>query len=231
MCSMSQTVLKKWFHNVKYTVLHISIWGNKQDILPWFLFSFPLVLSWDPPLVFSYFSWAFHHDLIQNIENGITAKGIWRSARVHMSAACSSLSCGWSCPLIFSPLIVWGQVYVNTVSQPGPETLYGCKALVWPVSFKLDICTLGCPVDWWWLDTEQGCVLSPVLWPSDELWGLCSGCQLGNSQPFGHWTGNTIFPLPSSSSPPGPLGSSGWGQWQSGFGAWKWAAMASVSWS
>lgn len=155
MFSMSQTVLKKWFHNVKYTTLHISIWGNKQDILPWFLFSFPLVLSCDPPLVFSYFSWAFHHDLIQNIENGITAKGIWRSARVHMSAACSSLSCGWSCPLIFSPLIVWGQVYMNTLSQPGPETPYVCKALVWPVSFKLDICTLGCPVDWWWLDTEQ----------------------------------------------------------------------------
>lgn len=116
MCSMSQTVLKKCFHNVKYTILHINIWGNKQDILPWFLLSFHLVLFYDPPLVFSYFSWAFHHDLIQNIENGITVKSTWRSTRVHMSAACLCLSCGWFCPLIFSPLIVWGQVHMNSVS-------------------------------------------------------------------------------------------------------------------
>ena len=66
------------------------------------------------------------------------------------------------------------------------------------------------------------CATPHMLWPSDELWGVCSEGQLGNSQPLESCTGNTIFPLPGSSSPGGPLkgGPQGGGSDNQAVGLW-----------
>lgn len=224
-------MLKKQFHNWKYTILHISIWGNKQKILPCFLFSLPFVLSCELSLVLVIFAEIFIVIVYKTYRMKLLPKAPTEVLESMCHRRVRVLSCGWSCP-VFGPLLIWGQV------DPSSVSLFLSPTLRRPTATNRG--SGKCPRSWapvlWafllfggsWTRSRSVCYppCSVTIWWA--LGSLLRGSagQLVSPQAL-HWQHHLPSAQLQQSSWFFKQRSPGWVQRQPGCGALRQAAMAS----